>query len=334
VLLGIAALIAFSTSPVFGHHLAGRADAVLLGRDHLWSLCLVALHELLAPLHIAFHVLLVLGLAYAAWDRWRGWRQLRGSLAPLAARAPSAGDAWWCAARAAELDPRRVRVVDGLPNPAFTAGWLSPLVYVASHLPRALSPGQLTAVCAHEAAHVRRRDPLRLGMLRFMARALFWIPALRRLAEDVADEAEVEADDCAARRDPLALASAILAVAGGPLGLPFDLAVGFGKPDLVDRRVRRLVGEDTPVGTHLTRRSLAGAAFVLVAVWTSGLMMAHPMPTPTEGSMSSMGMGMHCEHHRALAIEHLFCRGLWYHASGPCPHASRTSIPAATRRSA
>ena len=36
---------------------------------------------------------------------------------------------------------------------------------------------------AHEGAHVRRYDPLRFSLLRAMACALFWLPALRRLAD-------------------------------------------------------------------------------------------------------------------------------------------------------
>ena len=42
---------------------------------------------------------------------------------------------------------------------------------------------------------------------------LFLIPALRKLSADVADEAEFEADEVAARGRPLILATAILKVA-------------------------------------------------------------------------------------------------------------------------
>ena len=80
LLLAVGALIVFSTSPVFGHHIAGRADAVLAGRDHLWSLCLIALHLMLAPVHRFFHLLLVGGLLYALWDRLRAWRSVRRAL--------------------------------------------------------------------------------------------------------------------------------------------------------------------------------------------------------------------------------------------------------------
>ena len=107
------------------------------------------------------------------------------------------------AARAVGLDPAVLWVVRGLPNPAFTIGWIRPRIYVTSDLSRELNEGELRAVLAHEGAHVGRRDPLRLGLLRFLAHVVFWIPALRRLAADMADESEVQADDVAARHDPL-----------------------------------------------------------------------------------------------------------------------------------
>src|SRR5439155_12889806 len=133
-----------------------------------------------------------------------------------------------------------LRIVRGLPNPAFTIGWLRPRVYVARELAGALPDAELNAVLAHEQAHVVRRDPLRLAALRFLACTLFWLPALRRLADDVTDEAEIAADDIAAGDQPLVLASAILRVASwrdlraGPLGAIG--ATGFTCRDLLERR--------------------------------------------------------------------------------------------------
>ncbi len=323
VLLGIAALLIFSTSPVFGHHVAGRADALLVGKDHLWFICLVAAHEILAPVHLAFHVLLVTGVGHALWDRARAARRSRQWLALLDGRVPAAGDGFARAAQRAGLAPERVMVVDDLAVPAFTAGWLRPRVYVARALAEWLAPEELVAVLAHEAAHVRHRDPLALSLLRSLSLVLWWIPAFRRLSDDAADEAEVRADDAAAREHPLVLASAILSLATwrtppSGAGAPVT-AVGFQRVDLLDRRIRRLAGEEAPIGTHLTRRSLGFAAVALATVWISGLMMVHPLPTA-----AAMSHGAdHCEHHHSLAIMHLFCAGFaTHHASGPCPHAA------------
>jgi beta-lactamase regulating signal transducer with metallopeptidase domain len=296
------------------------------------ELCLVALHALLAPVHGAFHVALFAGLAYAVWDRLRASRSARQALRQVSARRPIRGDPFWLAAREAGVDPSVIRVTDDLPNPAFTIGWLRPRVYIARCLAERLAPNELHAVLAHEGAHVARRDPLRLATVRFFACMLFWIPALRRLAADLADEAEVLADDAAARGAPLVLASAILCVAAAPVsGSRVTGAVGFTCHDILERRVRRLAGEAAPAGTHVTRRSVAGAAAMLLLVWVSGAIMAHPLPDEAEHSgaahashAASSTAHDDCRSHRELAIQHLKCRRLEL-ADGRvlCPHELR-----------
>ena len=329
LLVSIGALTLLSTSPVLGHHLARGADQTFLqGTDRIGELCLVALHILLAPVHGFFHVLLLVGLSYATWDRVRAWRRARRILNPLDAHDPVAGDPIWSAAREAGVDPRLVRVVAGLPNPAFTVGWFAPRIYVARELGARLNSAELAAVLAHEAAHVARRDPLRLSVLRFFALTLFWIPALKRLADDVADEAEVLADDYAAGDQPLVLAAAILSVAAWPGGMmSVEGSVGFTCQDILERRVRRLAGEETSCGTHVTRRSIVAAAAALALVWTSGVVVAHPLGAhgtlAAEAHGSPAGAPLDCLHHEGLVLLHLFCDGI---AMGGvhyrCPHAS------------
>ena len=346
VLLAIAGLIMLSTSPVFGHHLSARGEALLAGREHLFGVCLIALHLLLEPVHFASHMLILGGTLYATWDRGRAWYSLRLTLRGLEARVPQVPQSLVHIASESGLDPARIRVVAGLPNPAFTAGWFRPRVFLDAGLVDLLNRDELAAVLAHEGAHAARRDPLRLSLLRFLACTLFFLPALRRLAADAADESEIAADDAAASitspRAPLALASAIVRIAtewnagrgsDGFPSWPSDGIVGFQRPDLLDRRVRRLMGEDTAVGTHLTRRSVAGAAGVLTLVWLSGLMMAHPLPvgvddlpfigqSPRQGraTPASGSAPTHCAHH-AHALTHLFCLGTHLWSAGiPCPH--------------
>jgi Zn-dependent protease with chaperone function len=336
----MAALLLLTLAPVVGRHLIGAAHQPLTGIDHVGAVCLVALHLLLAPVHAALHLVVAAGLAYAAWDRARAWRRARRVLAPLDPVAPAPGDAFWQAAEAAGLDPARLRVVAGLPSPAFTAGWRSPVVYVARELAegaRRLAPGELTAVVAHERAHVARRDPLRFSLLRAVAKTLFWIPGLRGLADDVADEAEIRADDAAAAAvDPLTLASALVALAGwrSPGGLAGgrapgdgpDYAVGFVRGDLLDRRVRRLAGEDTTPASRVTGRSLAGTAVALAVVWASGLVDVHDLPHD-DGAIAAAHVehAAHCHHLRTPAVSHVFCRagatGGWITPGGiDCPH--------------
>jgi Zn-dependent protease with chaperone function len=319
LLVAISALLLLSVSPVFGHHFATGLEHGLRGQDHLGPICLIALHEMLAPVHYLFHALVIGGLLYAAYDRTRAALRVRRVLTPLKAAIPEEGDRFWSAAVGAGVDPQRVRVVEGLPNPAFTVGWLKPRIYVTGSLRERLSPDELAALLAHEGAHVARRDPLRLSLLRFLAQTLFWIPALRKLAADVADEAEVQADDVAARERPLALASAILALAGwGQPHAAFGDTVGFAqRVSLLDRRIRRLTGEDPPVESHVTRVSVVGALLALALVWSSGAIMAHPLPTEADSHHLR-----HCEHPEDWPVSHLVCYpdALWKRGD-LCPHA-------------
>ncbi len=344
VLWGIGALLLLSLSPVIGHHLSSQVDAALMGQDHLWDICLIAVHTLLAPVHGLFHVLLIAGLLYATADRARAVWRLRRTLAMLTPSVGAPGSRIDAAMRQLGLGGGTVYVVDGVPNPAFTAGWWAPRIYLAREIGELLSPEQLIAVLAHEAEHVRRRDPLRLSLLRFLGCTLFWNPAFRRLASDMADEAEISADDVAARGAPLVLASAILLLAawrspaaseGGPHAIPAGAVVGLVENGsrrkarfdaLLDRRVRRLAGQTVVVSTHLTRRSILAAAAMLALVWISGVAVAHPMPTAGAHADAA-----HCDHPGEGALSHLFCRGTPFSratsvvGASRCPHAHPAS---------
>jgi Zn-dependent protease with chaperone function len=312
-LLGLAVLLVLAMSPLLGHHLPLGHEETLAGRDHFWALCMAALHVLLAPIHGLFHLLFIAGVGHATIDRVRAWRRQRSVLLLLRSASPEPSGPLYAAAAAVGLDPARLRVVAGLPSPAFTVGWLRPLVYIDARLTACLSAEQLEAVVAHEAAHIRRRDPLRFSALRFLACTLFWLTAVRRLVEDLADEAEVLADDAAIRGQPLALASALLTLAQWRAQRP--MGVGFGDRDMLDRRIRRLAGETVPPHSRLTRRPLAAAFLALVLAWSAGAVAAHP--PAAEGDDHSQ----HCQHDGFGALMHLYCPGYGLHAArADCPH--------------
>jgi hypothetical protein len=329
LLISIAALMLLSVSPVLGHHVARGAEAMLSGTDRIGELCLVALHVLLAPVHEAFHAALLLGFAYALWDRTRAWLSANSVLRQLEIRRAVPGEVFWLASQAVGLDPTDLRIVKGLPNPAFTIGWIRPRIYVAEELPRELAEAELRAVLAHEGAHLTRRDPLRLGVLRLLAHLIFWVPALKRLAADMADESEVQADDVAAQYDPLAVASAIVTIAAWGRGAKMPAAaLGFTSDALLERRVRRLAGEETAARTHVTRRSIVGAAAMLMLVWVSGAIMAHPLPSLDETRGRPMANhsaldadAENCRRHRGFPIVHLVCKKvLLADGRAHCPH--------------
>lgn len=318
-MMAIAVLLILSTAPVIGHHVWGSVGVPLTGVDHLGVFCMVALRSVFTPVHGLFHLTLGVGLAFAIWDRWRAWRHQVQTLSLLETSVPQPGESFFLMASTAGLDPGRVRIVDGLPNPAFTVGLVSPRVFVARDLLLKLREPELVAVLAHESAHVQRRDPLRVAAFRFIGRTLFWIPALRRLADDMVDEVEILADDAAARGRPLVLASAILSLADWRQQSVAG-SVGFQCADLLERRIRRLAGEDTPVGSHLTRRSIAGAAFALVLVASAGAFAA------PSGSTSHALHDSHCIHRGESALRHLFCAG--FHHASHCPHSLEKGRPA------
>lgn len=298
VLLGIAFLILTSTTPVFGHHLLPELNA-LVSLQHLGTLCVHAVRAILSPVHDGFHWILLAGLGAAGVDRIRALRLLKRVLGGLRSRSPEPGTSLWIAANRAGIPTQRVRILDHSPNPAFTAGLLRPSIYVARSLGAMLEPDQLVALLAHEAEHVRRRDPLRLFTMRALAYTLFWIPALRRLASDLADEAEIQADDAAvARAGEVALAGALVQLAAWP-AQRLSAASGFAQQDLLNRRVRRLLGEPVTVGTHVTRRSLTLALVALALVWVSGLAALPPAPQDA--------VAEHCQHDGAFPLRHLFC---------------------------
>lgn len=329
VFVATALLVFLSTGPIFGHHLVDVGHA-FADREHLLNLCLVALRDLLAPVHTVFHVFLGAGIAYGVFDRARAVRRLKETLALLRCTRPGAWTIVGRAAIAARVNPAAVRVVHGPAAPAFTAGLFMPLIYVSGKVARSLTHDELTAVIAHEDAHRRRRDPLRLSAWRFLACAFFFLPVVRRLAEDMADEAEVAADDQAVRDggvNPLFLASALVSIASRhetrlPVAIP-----GFHRVEILDRRVRRLAGENAAVGTHLTMRSLTVASMALIAVWASAVITSQPGHAAGSSTVTELGPG-HCEHERS-ALFHLFCNGQ-SSSSAPtngttrpdCPHES------------
>lgn len=105
-----------------------------------------------------------------------------------------------------------VRWIDEPQALAFCAGLVRPRIYLSLGARGSMSREQLEAVVAHERHHVLRRDPLRVLVVSALAQSLFFMPALRRLAERYSALAEIAADEAAARaRGGRALASAMLA---------------------------------------------------------------------------------------------------------------------------
>lgn len=314
LLFGIGVLIILGTLPVFAHHLPLPGVETLAGAERIGAVCLVALHLVLAPVHGLIHVLLAAGAAYAALDYVRAMWRLRRVLGALDVADPRPDSRVATIAAQLEIPPGRVVIARAPGNPAFTFGSFSPRVCVSESLAAVLSDSELRSVLAHELCHLRRRDPLRLAVLRFLALTLFWIPALRRISEDVAVELEFDADAAGARGEPLVMASALLKAARERSSLHLALATALVRDELLAVRVKRLAGEGVTLPSRITRRTLAGALAALAVVWLSGAVVAHPLHT-------GAGVEAMCLEHSGWPGSHIFCAR---HVAGdePCPHAT------------
>ena len=135
----------------------------------------------------------------------------------------------------------RLRCLAGSDRTAFCAGLLRPCVYVTTATAQQLIANELDAVLAHEAAHARRRDPLRRLLTRAAADVMFWFPLLRWWLRTHVENSEIHADkaaiDHAGRQG---LASAMLAAAGQP---PVAVPAMGGA---TETRIAHLLGEDLP----------------------------------------------------------------------------------------
>jgi beta-lactamase regulating signal transducer with metallopeptidase domain len=140
-------------------------------------------------------------------------------------------------------DPR-VRLVDEAAPRAFCAGMLRPRVYLSRGAAELLSDDERRAVLAHEFHHARQRDPLRLLIARSLGAGLFFLPAVRRLAERHATLAELAADEAAERAagGKRALASALLAFDAHP-----DPTVVGIAPERVDRLLGQRLSMELPL---------------------------------------------------------------------------------------
>ncbi|MGH2831252.1 MAG: M56 family metallopeptidase, partial [Solirubrobacteraceae bacterium] len=132
------------------------------------------------------------------------------------ALAVTASEALNQATVASRLDGRVV-LVEAPVAFSFVYGLLTPRVALSRGLEQSATPAELRAILEHERYHVCNLDPLKIVLLRALAAALFFMPALAWLCERYLSGRELAADRRAVavcgRR---ALAGALLKVLPGP----------------------------------------------------------------------------------------------------------------------
>ena len=230
----------------------------------------------LAPLAGAALFVPVLLVAFLRFEPVRGHEVAGPALLGLAAVALLAvGEAVWAAVAVARATARVRRAwvasatpvtVEGWAGPAYeldelapvaaVVGVRRPVLFISRRVVAGCSPGELSAIVAHERAHVDARDNL-------MRWAFCLTPGARlasRLAQALGAQwtaaAEESADHHArAAAGSQALASALIKVARLATGSPAPTAVasGFIGGDSLERRVRRVLAPES--GTVAADRS-------------------------------------------------------------------------------
>jgi beta-lactamase regulating signal transducer with metallopeptidase domain len=152
----------------------------------------------------------------------------------------------------------RVVVVDAPVAFSFVYGLLTPRVAISRGLLRSTTPAELRAILEHERYHVCNLDPLKVVLLRALAAALFFMPALDWLCGHYLSGRELAADRRAVAvcgRRPLA--GALLKVLGGPAWDGLPLAAAIGEREVLDARLAQLESGLEPRPQALSLRGLA-----------------------------------------------------------------------------
>ena len=291
--IGVSLLLALSVAPAIGY-LPPAAVPLLERCREILEQCALVLRSTGASLRWLPVVLLVVGLAYAVVDRMRLARKVSRVLAAHRARRVRSGEPLGRLAREFGVE-QDVRVLVGFaPNPAFTAGLVRPRIYISEDLQKLLTPSELRAVFRHELSHYASMDPLRLSVLRFASRAIFWFPLIDVFAKELMDDAEIVADDFAASprggSDPLDVAGALVKLGRASTQL-LDGTVAIGGFRLLDRRVRRLAD-----GPRLPRLVIEPRPILLSLGMLLTLWLASGFTPSRSGAMMTMQWGDPCFH--------------------------------------
>lgn len=214
-------------------------------------------HDQPGPLLVvaALFALLLLGDGVRRGLRaWRATRALLRGAQPLRP-GPAGGDA--------HIDV--INVTE--PLVGVVGGWKQRIV-AARSVAAACDAEELGQVLAHEAAHLRARDNLKLLLLLTMPDALAWLGTGKALTARWRTATELDADERASgadRRKRLALASALIKVARLSLTSGRTLAAMrvSAQPSGLEQRVRRLLAPSPAMRRGFPGRRLLTCALLV-----------------------------------------------------------------------
>jgi Zn-dependent protease with chaperone function len=152
-------------------------------------------------------------------------------------------------------------LVDHSEPVAYCVAGRHPTVILSTGALQALAPAQLSAVLAHERAHLTGRHHRLLALARIGRLVLPFLPLMRDADVQVARLVEMHADDAAARaNDPRSLATALVVLSTGASPAP---ALAASATDSV-QRIHRLLRPAQPLGRG--RRQLLRATAAALAL--------------------------------------------------------------------
>jgi beta-lactamase regulating signal transducer with metallopeptidase domain len=159
----------------------------------------------------------------------------------------------------------KVTLIDDTRIICITAGLLAPRIIISTGTLDRLDDAQLLAALAHEAGHVKRRDPLRAGAVRAAGSAFFYVPLIHHLANTSLESAELGADASAtAVAGRNALVGALLGLLGGtrPAGAAImEMAGSYS----LEARIQALQTKSIPP-LRPPRHVVVSSAFAIVAI--------------------------------------------------------------------
>jgi Zn-dependent protease with chaperone function len=197
-----------------------------------------------------------------------GWRYGR-SLRRASVRTRAHGEA-------ARITGRRVAggnaefVLDATQPAVYCVPGRPPTIVLTTGALAVLEPDQLTAVLAHERAHLAGRHHLLLAVTRSLAAIAPAVPLIARGTGEVARLAEMRADDVAARRaggehGRRTLLTALLAMGAGLAAAPAPAAWLPATGGIVAARVRRLADPPAPARSVCHGLALAAVTLAIAA---------------------------------------------------------------------
>jgi VWFA-related protein len=271
--LACAALGAMAVAPPLTFLLIPNGDGRGVGS---WTISGAESQPLMTAV-VALWLLGVLAFSIRLLGGWRFTARLRSTSHP--APGEWQGTLERIAARVGAKQTVRL-LVSSLVDVPSVIGWLRPVILVPVEFLTGLSVEHITALLAHEIAHIRRHDYL-ASILQSIAEAvLFYHPAVWWISEQIRAERELFCDDLAvaASGDVLAYARALSALESRrPARLKPVLAANGGS--LVNR-IRRLI---EPSHAFANAGPGPGAAWAMTLLWLAGVGVAaiHSSQTAT-----------------------------------------------------